>query len=60
MKCSEFRRWLTAQGATFKHAKGSHWKVYVNDKMTIFADHGAKEMHEGLRKSTIKQLGLKD
>lgn len=60
MKCSEFRRWLSAHGARFKHAKGSHWKVYVNGKMDIFADHGAKEMAEGLRKKTIKQLGLKD
>ncbi|WP_234710523.1 type II toxin-antitoxin system HicA family toxin [Pseudomonas amygdali] len=31
-----------------------------NGKATIFADHGSKEMHEGLRKSIIKQLGLKD
>ncbi|KPW62589.1 Uncharacterized protein ALO82_01664 [Pseudomonas syringae pv. broussonetiae] len=60
MKCSEFRRWLQAQGAEFKAAKGSHFKVYLNGKATIFADHGSKEMHEGLRKSIIKQLGLKD
>jgi mRNA interferase HicA len=26
----------------------------------VFPDHGAKEMGEGLRKSIIKQLGLKD
>ncbi|WP_223283038.1 type II toxin-antitoxin system HicA family toxin [Pseudomonas amygdali] len=44
----------------FKAAKGSHFKVYLNGKATIFADHGSKEMHEGLRKSIIKQLGLKD
>jgi mRNA interferase HicA len=32
----------------------------LNGKSTIFADHGSKEMHEGLRKTIIKQLGLKD
>ncbi len=41
MKCSEFRRWLQAQGAEFKAAKGSHFKVYLNGKATIFADHGS-------------------
>lgn len=60
MKCSEFRRWLMAQGVEFKPAKGSHFKVYLNGKSTVFADHGSKEMHEGLRKTIIKQLGLKD
>jgi len=60
MKCSEFRRWLVAQGVQFKSAKGSHFKVYLNGKSTVFADHGSKEMHEGLRKTIIKQLGLKD
>ncbi|KAA3532885.1 type II toxin-antitoxin system HicA family toxin [Pseudomonas sp. ST1] len=51
---------LQPQAALFKAAKGSHFKVYLNGKATIFADHGSKEMHEGLRKSIIKQLGLKD
>ncbi|MCJ2370526.1 type II toxin-antitoxin system HicA family toxin [Pseudomonas sp. RGM 3321] len=51
---------MQAQGAEFRAAKGSHFKVYLNGKATIFADHGSKEMHEGLRKSIIKQLGLKD
>lgn len=60
MKCSEFRRWLQAQGAKFKPAKGSHFKVYLNGKSTTFADHGSKELHEGLRMKMIKQLGLKD
>lgn len=60
MKCSEFRRWLKAQGVEFKSAKGSHFKIYLNGKSTAFADHGSKEIHEGLRKTIIKQLGLKD
>ncbi|KPB20112.1 MULTISPECIES: type II toxin-antitoxin system HicA family toxin [Pseudomonas] len=51
---------MQPQAALFKAAKGSHFKVYLNGKATIFADHGSKEMHEGLRKSIIKQLGLKD
>lgn len=46
-------------GSEFKAAKGTHFKVHLNGKATIFADHGSKEMHEGLRKSIIKQLGLK-
>ncbi|GLU37066.1 hypothetical protein Pssp01_11590 [Pseudomonas sp. NBRC 100443] len=34
--------------------------VYFGDSQTIFPDHGAKEMSEGLRKKIIKDLGLKD
>ncbi|MBA1250904.1 type II toxin-antitoxin system HicA family toxin [Pseudomonas luteola] len=60
MKYSEFRRWLKDQGVSFGKAKGSHFKVSLGDKETIFPDHGSKEMGEGLRKSIIKQLGLKD
>lgn len=61
MKYSEFRRWLKAQGVTFKPGKGtSHFKVSLGDHQTVFPDHGAKEMPEGLRKAIIKQLGLKD
>jgi mRNA interferase HicA len=55
MKYSEFRRWLKAQGVEFQT-----FKVSLNGKSTVFPDHGAKEMGEGLRKSIIKQLGLKD
>ncbi|MBC3385068.1 type II toxin-antitoxin system HicA family toxin [Pseudomonas brassicacearum subsp. neoaurantiaca] len=60
MKYSEFRRWLKAQGVEFQPGKGSHFKVSLNGRSTVFPDHGAKEMGEGLRKSIIKQLGLKD
>lgn len=60
MKYSEFRRWLRAQGVSFEPAKGSHYKVTLGDCQTIFPDHGAKEMPEGLRRAIIKQLGLKD
>lgn len=63
MKYSEFRRWLKARGVKFKAAKGggSHFKVTApNGKQTVFSDHGAKEMSEGLRKAIINQLSLKD
>ncbi|MFF7864631.1 mRNA interferase [Pseudomonas sp. LLC-1] len=59
MKYSEFRRWLRSQGATFVAAKGSHFKVYLGNRQTIFPDHGAKEISEGLRKKILKDLGLK-
>lgn len=60
MKYSEFRRWLRAQGATFVPAKGSHFKVYLGKRQTIFPDHGAKEIGEGLRKKILEDLGLGD
>ncbi|MEH6500166.1 type II toxin-antitoxin system HicA family toxin [Halopseudomonas aestusnigri] len=61
MKYSEFRRWLEAQGVEFsKRSKGSHFKIRYQGRQTIFPDHGAKEIGEGLRKAIIKQLGLKD
>lgn len=34
MKQSEFRRWLAAQGATFKEG-ANHTKVYLNGEQTI-------------------------
>lgn len=60
MKFSEFRRWLRAQGVTFKNAKGSQFRVYLDGKSSTFADHGAEEMPEGTRKQILKDLGLKD
>jgi len=60
VKYSEFRRWLSRQGAIFTKAPGggSHHKVALNGKMTVFPDHGSKEMPEVLRKKIIKDLGL--
>jgi len=55
MKCSEFRRWLQAQGVTLTLAKGS-----LGDRRSIFADHGSKEIGEGVRQKILKDLGLKD
>lgn len=59
MKYSEFRKWLKAQGATFQPGKGSHHKVFLNGRQTIFPDHGAKEIGLGLVEKIKKDLGLK-
>ena len=59
MKYSEFRKWLKNQGAEFKPAKGSHFRVTLNGKTTIFPDHGSKEIGTGLVEQIKKQLGLK-
>lgn len=58
MKYSEFRRWPKQQGAEFKAAKGSHCKVTLNGKTTVFPDHGAKEIGQGLVEKIKKDLGL--
>ncbi|HTJ94843.1 MAG TPA: type II toxin-antitoxin system HicA family toxin [Pararobbsia sp.] len=59
MKYSEFRKWLKKQGATFEPAKGSHFRVTLDGKSTIFPDHGSKEIGTGLVEAIKKQLGLK-
>ena len=59
MKYSEFRRWLTEQGAEFKPGKGSHKKVSLKGKSTVFPDHGSKEIGTGLVEKIKKDLGLK-
>ncbi|NOL51826.1 type II toxin-antitoxin system HicA family toxin [Pelistega suis] len=50
MKYSEFRKWLEKQGAVFRpHKSGSsHFRVTLNNKMTIFPFHGSKEIGTGL------------
>ena len=58
MKSSEFKRWLTGQGATFKPGKGSHLKVTLNGKSSVLPMHG-KELGTGLVAAIKKQLGLK-
>ena len=58
MKYSEFKRWLQQQDAELKPAKGSHFKVTLNGQVTIFPDHGAKEIPTPLVKSIKKDLGL--
>jgi mRNA interferase HicA len=58
MKSSELKRWLTAQGATFKPGKGSHLKVTLNGKQSVLPMHN-KEIGTGLLEDIKKQLGLK-
>jgi mRNA interferase HicA len=58
MKSSEFKRWLTAQGATFKPGKGSHLKVTLNGKQSVLPMHN-KEIGTGLLEDIKKQLGLR-
>ncbi len=61
MKYSEFERWLKRQGVeVIRNGKGSHRIVKLGDKQTTFPYHGSAEIGEGLRKTIIKQLGLKD
>lgn len=57
MKQSEFKRWLQAQGATFKDGS-KHTKVYLNGKQATLPRHPSHEIGEGLRKLIMKQLGL--
>jgi mRNA interferase HicA len=58
VKSSEFKRWLTAQGATFESAKGSHLKVNLNGKISYLPMH-SKELKTGLVAGIKKKLGLK-
>jgi len=58
VKISEFRRWLATQGATFKEGS-RHTKVYLNGKQTVLPRHPSQEIGDYLRKSILKQLGLK-
>ena len=60
VKTSEFVRWLRQRGATFgRHGKGSHLKVYLNDKFSIIPMHRSKEIGTGLAEKIKKDLGLK-
>jgi mRNA interferase HicA len=54
----EFKRWLTQQGATFQHGKGSHLKVYLNGKQSVLPMHNA-DLKTGTLEGIKKQLGLK-
>jgi mRNA interferase HicA len=58
MKQSEFVRWLTQHGATFRAGSG-HVKVYLNGKQSHLPRHPAKELKTGLVEGVKKQLGLK-
>jgi mRNA interferase HicA len=57
MRSSEFKRWLTKQGATFEAGKGSHLKVSLNGRSSILPMH-SKDLKKGLAEGIKKQLGL--
>ena len=57
-KSSEFKRWLSDQGATFKPGKGSYLKVTLKGKNSVLPIHG-KELGIRLVAAIKKQLGLK-
>lgn len=46
-------------GVIIVPGKGSHYKATLNDKSTVFPDHGAKEIGTGLVEKIKKDLGLK-
>lgn len=58
MNRKEFKRWLTQQGASFGAMKGSHLKVYLNDKQSILPMHNT-DLKKGTVEAIKKQLGLK-
>lgn len=58
MKQSEFVRWLTQQGATFKNGS-KHLKVYLNGKQSLLPRHPSAELKTGLVEGVKKQLKLK-
>jgi mRNA interferase HicA len=57
VKQSEFKRWLTRQGATFEQGS-NHLKVFLNGKQSAMPRHPSHEIGEGLRKAILKQLGI--
>jgi len=59
MDSKQFKKWLAKQGATFKEGKGSHLKVYLNDKQSVLPMHGKKELGKGLENAIKKQLDVK-
>ena len=58
MKQSEFVRWLTKQGATFKDGS-KHLKVILNGKTSHLPRHPGAELKTGLIEGVKKQLNLK-
>jgi mRNA interferase HicA len=58
VKSTEFKRWLSKQGATFGTSKGSHLQVKLNGKSSILPMH-SKELKKGTLEGIKKQLGRK-
>jgi mRNA interferase HicA len=58
VKQSEFVRWLSRQGASFKDGT-RHLKVYLNGKQSHLPRHPSTELKTGLVEGVKKQLGIK-
>jgi mRNA interferase HicA len=58
VKQSEFVRWLSQQGATFKDGT-KHLKVYLNGERTTLPRHPSKELKQPLVEGVKKKLKLK-
>ena len=58
MKQSEFKRWLSKQGAAFID-RTRHIKVYLNGRQSTLPRHPSQKLSEPLRKAILKQLGIK-
>jgi mRNA interferase HicA len=58
VKSSEFKRWLAKQGVTFGTQKGSHLKLFLNERQSVLPMHH-RDMPKGLAEDIKKQLGLK-
>lgn len=59
MKNSEFIKWLTGQGVTFKPGKGSHLIAMLNGKSIGVPNHKGKEIPSGTAEGIKKHLKLK-
>ena len=59
MDSKNLLKWLKNQGATFKDGKGSHIKVYYQDKQSVLPMH-AKDLPRGTLMAILKQLNLKE
>jgi mRNA interferase HicA len=56
----ELKRWLEAQGCTFKPAAGGHLKVYLGSRRSVLPMHGEQhQIGKGLENRIKKQLGFK-
>ena len=61
MKYSEAQRLLKKLGATFEkpRRRGSHGRVKLNGKFSVFPNHGSHEIPTGTWEKIKKDLGLK-
>ena len=57
MKQREFRSWLESRGV--RVVDGSkHLKLSYRGRQSVMPRHPAREMHEQLRRSILRQLGV--